>query len=169
MEWLLSEGIHPTRMTYNTLIKASRVNPKRGVHWYNAMRAAGIEPNIQTFNKLIEIFSERGDMVAATHWFDVACVTPNITLDEAIFTTMLKNFSGRPEHAEQWLDKMDAHGFQPSLHLYTKLIDIYAQSGQPVKAERYFNVALAAGLVPDSFTYGILIRANAVQPDRAEQ
>jgi hypothetical protein len=52
MERLLAEGVPPIRLTFNSLIKASRASPERGEHWYHAMRQAGIQPNIQTFNKV---------------------------------------------------------------------------------------------------------------------
>ena len=57
MERLLAEGVPPIRLTFNSLIKASRSNPARGEHWYRKMREAGIKPNIQTFNKVPIWFS----------------------------------------------------------------------------------------------------------------
>ena len=52
MERLRSENILPIRVTFNSLIKASRTRPERGEHWYHEMLKAGLEPNIQTYNKV---------------------------------------------------------------------------------------------------------------------
>ncbi len=110
MERLLAEGVPPVRLTFNSLIKASRSDPQRGEHWYRAMRQAGIQPNIQTFNKvgmsfyffllnvfanvncllkLIQNFTERGDTVSAMRWFEAAKAEPGIELDEVMYVVHL--------------------------------------------------------------------------------
>jgi pentatricopeptide repeat protein len=140
--------------------------PAEAEKWFARLVAAGVTPSFLCFHHVIEAYCSRGQIGQALTWLD-RLEAAGFRGSDLTFCALLNASRDSRQQAERIMQRMTQSQVKPSIAIVNAVIDVYAQAGNPGLAERYFDEALAAGLVPDGFTYGILIHANASQPERA--
>lgn len=128
------------------------------------MRTRGCEPDLVSFNTLINARMKSGPM------------TPNLSLqflnevrksgvrpDIITYNTLISACSRESnlEEAMKVYNDMEAHNCQPDLWTYNAMISVYGRCGLASRAEKLFKELESKGFFPDAVTYNSLLYAFA--------
>ncbi|PPD97122.1 hypothetical protein GOBAR_DD05849 [Gossypium barbadense] len=128
------------------------------------MRKRGCEPDLVSFNTLINARLKAGAMVP-----DLAIKLLNevrrsgLRPDIITYNTLISACS-RESNLEETMkvfDDMDSHNCQPDLWTYNAMISVYGRCGMAYKAEQLFRDLESKGFFPDAVTYNSLLYAFA--------
>ncbi|CAI9774230.1 unnamed protein product [Fraxinus pennsylvanica] len=130
----------------------------------NLMRERGCEPDLVSFNTLINARLKSGPM------------TPNLGIellsevrrsgirpDIITYNTLISACSRESnlEEATKVFDDMEAHKCQPDLWTYNAMISVFGRCGLAGEAERLFKELGSKGFFPDAVTYNSVLYAFA--------
>ena len=168
-------GLQPTQVTYGTLISraGSAREPVLAAQCFRDMLRRGLQPDVQTFNSLINAFAKvsstpkRSQCACATagacqtsveqnsHWVLHTCV--------AWCAPWICSQAGDVNKAFTAADAMHKRGIKPTLVTFNTLIDACARGGNLTLAYETHAEMREANLRPNERTYSILIHACARQ------
>ncbi|TFJ84003.1 hypothetical protein NSK_005098 [Nannochloropsis salina CCMP1776] len=166
-------GLQPTVVTYNILLKRffGRGTPaaqRQALAVLNEMRQGGVEPDVLTFNELINICVEGGDMKAASGLMQ-AMVHRGMAPDTRTYTTLIKGhgLKGNLMDAFETVKTMRARALPLSTYSCNVLADACIRCGQPSRALALFREFEAeadeaggkAGRTLDLKSFNIMIKA----------
>ena len=81
-------------------------NPRETELWFQKMLKAGYEPNIESFNLVLQAFSNAGDTEGALQWYDIASTTNlNPNRESAHLVASAYDAAGDRELARLWRHK----------------------------------------------------------------
>jgi pentatricopeptide repeat protein len=119
----------------------------------------GFEPNVRTFNTLINGFVREGRVTEAAGLFS-KMVDTGCKPDVFTFNTLTKGLciKGNNSGALQLLRKMEQSGdCKPDLVAYNTIIDSLCKDTLVVDAFNLFSEMITKGIAPDVITYNSLI------------
>ncbi|KAF9161182.1 hypothetical protein DFQ26_004787 [Actinomortierella ambigua] len=78
-----------------------------------------------------------------------------------MYTTAIHRFglAGRSDYMDILVERMKHQGIEPTIAIYSALIDVYAKSGNLREAQKAYQEILAAGLTPTAATFGPMLEA----------
>lgn len=135
-----------------------------------AMQAAGVGPTVVTYNTLIDACVSAGEPTEAMFGVLSALVAQGHRPDVVTYTTLLKHFSREGDVvAARWLMReMEADaGVVRDAQAYNCLTDALTKQGLMREAVGVLTRMTAAGLTPDSATFGALMDGYARVGDAA--
>ncbi|KAF8378952.1 hypothetical protein HHK36_028377 [Tetracentron sinense] len=128
------------------------------------MRARGCEPDLVSFNTLINARSKSGSMLPGSAIELLKEVRRSgLRPDIITYNTLISACSrgSNLEEAVKVYEDMEARNCQPDLWTYNALISVYGRCGLPSDAERLFKELGSKGFFPDAVTYNSLLYAFA--------
>ena len=165
-------GIKPTAVTYNIFLKRffghrSPVAQRQALALLDEMRHEGVEPDVLTFNELINICVEGGDMKAATNLLQ-AMLHRGLRPDATTYTTLIKGYGlkGNLVSAFDTVKEMRAQAVALTTYSCNVLADACIRCGQPARAlklYRDFEAANSVSAVSSSLdlkSFNIMLKAH---------
>lgn len=160
------------RVVWNTRLKAyaNAGRHEGAAAVFAEMTAARIEPNPQTFGKLVEAAAKAGEVEVARGWLkkmgdhnielsgEDAVVVYGAMIDAAAKAFDLSA-------AEMWHAQMVKAHARPDLKAYTSLMDAAAKRGDVSATKHWYSKMIMAGIEPDEYVYVTLINASAQDED----
>mmetsp|Transcript_54396 Transcript_54396/g.156412 ORF Transcript_54396/g.156412 Transcript_54396/m.156412 type:complete len:440 (-) Transcript_54396:93-1412(-) len=152
------------RFLWNAILKACAnagdFARARGV--FGEMARMQVDPNQQTFGKMIEASAKAGEEREAKYWFELL-KSRGFTPDHIHYTAMIdaaaKN--GNADAAQGWLTTMRSACLVPSEITYASLVNAAAKKGDPNLAERLLSSMQGDKIKPDVICYTALLIAYA--------
>ncbi|KAJ4721757.1 Pentatricopeptide repeat-containing protein [Melia azedarach] len=159
-----SGGLKPSVDVFNVVLGAI-VKEKRGfedfVFVYKEMVKAGVGPNVDTLNNLLEVLFETDRIEYAFNQFrrmhKKGC-SPNSRTFEIVIMGLIAN--NRVDDSIAVLDEMFDLGIQLELSFYTCTIPMLCRQNKLEEAIRLFKMMRASNLVADELTYEEMIRCS---------
>ncbi|KAK4480470.1 hypothetical protein RD792_013543 [Penstemon davidsonii] len=130
------------------------------------MRGRGCEPDLVSFNTLINARLKSGPMSPNLGIELLSEVRRSgIRPDIITYNTLISGCSRQSnlEEAVKVFDDMEAHKCEPDLWTYNAMVSVYGRCGLSGEAERLFNELGSKGFYPDAVTYNSLLYAFARQ------
>lgn len=159
-------GIGNTVQVYNAMMGVYARNGRfnKVQELLELMRTRGCEPDLVSFNTLINARLKSGSLVSnlATELLNEVRRS-GLRPDIITYNTLISACSRESnlEEAGKVFNDMEVHRCQPDLWTYNAMISVYARCGLPTRAERLFNELGAKGFSPDAVTYNSLLFAFA--------
>lgn len=130
-----------------------------------------IQPNIVTFNCLINGFAKAGNVIGAVKWFD-AMTEAGLEPQQCTYKCMIRTFAVCEcwERAESLIEMMRARSLIMDVSTHRTMMDFYARRGQAVKVKECLMEMEDAGLPcgREDFMFVISACANARDLDNAK-
>ena len=149
-------------ITYSTLLKGFVRQPQMVHTLYKEMRDCGIECNAVTYNTLINVFAQNGDMhLVPALLEDMMKRDPPVDPDVVTYATLIKGYcsAGDVDRASRLFDDMKAgNKITPDDVMYHCLLDGFAKAQRVGDALRLYDDMVASGLAPSNFTLSILVK-----------
>jgi len=129
---------------------------------FDRMREEGIEPDVVTWNTLIDAHCKGGRHDRAMELFEEMRESncPPGTTTYNIMINLLGE-QERWEGVEAMLSEMKEQGLVPNIITYTTLVDVYGRSGRYKEAIDCIEAMKADGLKPSPTMYHALVNAYA--------
>ncbi|XP_068634872.1 pentatricopeptide repeat-containing protein At3g18110, chloroplastic [Aristolochia californica] len=159
-------GIGDVVQVYNSMMGVFARNGKfsRVQELLSLMRARGCEPDLISFNTLINARAKAGSLSPGSALALLAEVRGSgLRPDTITYNTLISSCSrvSNFEEAVQVYVDMDASGCQPDLWTYNAMISVYGRCDMASEAERLFKELGRRGFLPDAVTYNSLLYAFA--------
>lgn len=158
------EGQRPlvNTITYSTLLKGFVRQPQMVQTLYKEMRDCGIECNAVTYNTILNVFAQNGDMhLVPALLEDMAKTDPPVDPDVITYATLIKGYcaSGDVDRALKLFNDMKAgNKITPDDVMYHCLLDGFAKAQRVGDALQLYDDMVASGLTPSNFTLSILVK-----------
>ncbi|XP_038896391.1 LOW QUALITY PROTEIN: pentatricopeptide repeat-containing protein At3g22470, mitochondrial-like [Benincasa hispida] len=133
-------------------------NWKEAKRLLNEMVDQGVQPNVVTFNVLIDMFCKAGKVIKAKELLEL--MTHRGTLPDLFtYNSLIEGFClvGDLNGANELFVSMPSKGCEPDVISYTVLINGYCKSLKVEEAMKLYNGMLQVGKRPDVKTYGALL------------
>lgn len=159
-------GVGNTVQVYNAMmgVYARNGHFAKVQELLDLMRARGCEPDLVSFNTVINARLKSGPM-SPNMAIELLNEVRNSGLQPDIITynTLLSACSRESnlEEAVKVFNDMEAHKCQPDLWTYNAMISVFGRCGLPGKAEVLFKDLESKGFFPDAVTYNSLLYAFA--------
>lgn len=162
----------PDAVTYSILLKATcTTGPvSRALELFRRLRSEGVQLDEVAFNTVLVACSKAELIAEAEAIFEEMCQSgmkpSNVT------SSVLVKMYGRAHQPDKALEVSEVvqrlSGKKPNLHVYTCLIQAFAQNRQLARSWKIFGQMLRSGVAPDAITYGTVI-CGCVYQRRLEQ
>ncbi|KAK9272242.1 hypothetical protein L1049_002613 [Liquidambar formosana] len=159
-------GIGNTVQVYNAMMGVYARNGRfnKVQELLDLMRSRGCEPDLVSFNTLINARLRSGPLIqnlAVELLNEVrrSGIRPDIITYNTLISACSRD--SNLEEAVKVFDDLEAHNCQPDLWTYNAMISVYGRCGIPTKAERLFKELEVKGFFPDAVTYNSLLYAFA--------
>jgi pentatricopeptide repeat protein len=153
---------------YQTLIKvlAQRKLQTQAMDVYHDMRENKLQPNLATFNALIDLCARNGDVERSTEIFRDMCAL-GVTPDLITYSTVIKGYcvKGELEQALTLFTLMRKRGIAPDAVLFNSILDGAARKQMTSLVEQVFHDMETSGVAPSNYTLSILIRLHGKNQD----
>lgn len=128
------------------------------------MRTRGCEPDLVSFNTLINARSKSGltEPNSALEFLSEmrrSGIRPDIITYNTLISACSRN--SNLEEAAKVFSHMEANKCQPDLWTYNAMLSVYGRCGQSSEAEQLFKELGSKGFFPDAVTYNSLVYAFA--------
>ncbi|XP_043701363.1 pentatricopeptide repeat-containing protein At1g62914, mitochondrial-like [Telopea speciosissima] len=162
----------PSVITYNVML-GSLV--KEGsdfqsvLFFYKEMVKAGIVPNIDTLNHLLEALFQANRIISAIDQFrrmSMKGCSPNSRTFEILITSLCAR--NQVDESVSFLKEMFEQRCIGDRRFYNITIPIFCQVSRPDQAIRLFRMMRSSGFVPETFVYRILIQCLCENPELDE-
>ncbi|CAA2968079.1 pentatricopeptide repeat-containing At3g18110, chloroplastic [Olea europaea subsp. europaea] len=130
----------------------------------NLMRERGCEPDLVSFNTLINARLKSGPMtpnlgIELLSEVRRSGIRPDIITYNSLISACSRE--SNLEEAAKVFDDMEAHKCQPDLWTYNAMISVFGRCGLAGEAERLFKELGSKGFSPDAVTYNSVVYAFA--------
>ncbi|XP_043695518.1 pentatricopeptide repeat-containing protein At3g18110, chloroplastic [Telopea speciosissima] len=128
------------------------------------MRDRGCEPDLVSFNTLINARAKSGSMPSGSTIELLNEVRRSgLRPDVITYNTLISACSrgSTLEEALEIYEDMESHKCQPDIWTYNAMISVYGQCGMAMEAERLYKELGSKGFFPDVVTYNALLYAFA--------
>merc|ERR1719163_1761801 len=128
--------------TYQTLIRVlvQRKQQDKALEVYEDMRESKVQPNLATFNALIDVCARNGSVEKSGQLFRDMCVHGDLEQAIQLFTLMRKR------------------GVMPDAVLFNSIMDGAARKQMTSLVEQVFADMESSGVSPGNFTLSILVK-----------
>eukprot|EP01018_Ginkgo_biloba_P019886 Gb_33699 [translate_table: standard] len=128
------------------------------------MRSKGCEPDLVTFNILINARTKAGRMVRGSaidllHEVRRAGLRPDVITYNTLISACAAGCNS--SEAKDVFRDMEQYGCEPDLWTYNAMISVYGRSGMDEEAEELMETLQSRGFFPDAVTYNALLYAFA--------
>ncbi|KAA8499235.1 Pentatricopeptide repeat-containing protein [Porphyridium purpureum] len=170
---MLSRGISPNVVTYNTLIAACArsVNADIAFKIFKTMREKGVSPDKFTYGSLIDACSKAG-LIHQAFRISQEMTREGVAKDQTVYSALIDACGrcGAVDRAFLVYEEMKRSGVFPNLVTFAVLIDCCGDSLQLDRAFEVFREIKHWGLTPNVISYTSLIDAcsKSGHPERAE-
>mmetsp|Transcript_2893 Transcript_2893/g.8847 ORF Transcript_2893/g.8847 Transcript_2893/m.8847 type:complete len:610 (-) Transcript_2893:106-1935(-) len=158
-----SSGIAPGPRHYNVIL---RLLIKKGTfrqYWRltKHMEENGVRPDEALYGMMVAFLSKKGKISWATKVYE-DMKRNNMEIPHHIYGNLIDvhAFKNRFQKVDALLREHNSK-YPPNLQLYNRVINVYAQAGDRMKAVEWFEDLKRKGLEPNSITYNTLLRAEA--------
>ncbi|TVU12202.1 hypothetical protein EJB05_45835, partial [Eragrostis curvula] len=134
----------------------------------DAMRERGIEPDLVSFNTLINAMAKSGCSAAGVALDLLAQVREaGLRPDVITYNTLISacSQSSNLDDAVAVFEEMVASECRPDLWTYNAMLSVHGRCGKVQEAERLFKELVEKGFQPDAVTYNSLLYAYAKEGD----
>jgi pentatricopeptide repeat protein len=149
-------------VTYSTLLKGFAHDPHQVHILYKEMRDCGIECNAVTYNTMLNVLIQSGDMsLIPSILEDMANAIPPVDPDVVTYATLIKGYcaSGDVERAMKLFEDMKASkNIAPDDVMYHCLLDGFAKAQRVGDALRLYDDMVASNISPSNFTLSIMVK-----------
>jgi len=146
---------------YLSLIKVfvQRKEQDKAMELYEEMKANDVQPNLATFNALIDVCARNGNVEKAAALFRDMC-SVGVSPDLITYSTVIKGYcvQGDLEQAIQLFTLMRKRQIQPDAILFNSIIDGAARKGMTSLCEQVLADMESSGIAPSNFTLSILVK-----------
>lgn len=127
------------------------------------MDYAGVQPDIISYNAVIDACSKVPNIDRAVHWLKKLQNEPDITPDVISYTAVINACaqSGRFEIALEWLEQMEKSGVRPNIFSYNATINAQVKAGVPLEPMDWIHRLRKVNIVPNVVTYTTLCQPYA--------
>jgi len=129
---------------------------------YKDMRAIGIQPNVITYNTILNSFAQGGAMNLVPGLLDdMKAADPPVEPDIVTYSTIVKGFcnSSNLDRALAVLKDMKASGkYKPDEVLYNSLLSGCAKEHRPDEALQLLQDMKKSGIPPSNYTLSMLVK-----------
>merc|ERR1719162_744362 len=129
---------------------------------YGEMKAHSVQPNMVTYNTILNAFAQCGAMERAPALLeDMKMATPPLEPDVVTYSTLVKGFcnSGNFDRAMLILKEMQASGkHEADEVLYNSLLEGCAKEHRPDDALKLLADMRKSGVAPSNYTLSILVK-----------
>ncbi|MQL98853.1 hypothetical protein Taro_031568 [Colocasia esculenta] len=164
--------VPPSAQVYNAMmgVHARAGRFERVQDLLELMRARGCEPDLVSFNTLINARAKSGRVPPGTAPQLLSEVRRSgLRPDTVTYNTLLSACSHGGtaclEDAVKVYADMEASGCKPDLWTYNVMVSVYGRCGMPQEAERLILELAENGFSPDAVTYNSLLFAYAREGD----
>jgi pentatricopeptide repeat protein len=153
---------------YHTLIKvlAQRKLQTQAMEIYHDMRENKLQPNVATFNALIDLCARNGDVERAADIFRDMCAA-GVAPDLITYSTVIKGYcvKGELEQAITLFTLMRKRGIAPDAVLFNSILDGAARKQMTSLVEQVFHDMETSRVTPSNYTLSILVRLHGKNQD----
>ncbi|XP_010266404.1 PREDICTED: pentatricopeptide repeat-containing protein At3g18110, chloroplastic isoform X1 [Nelumbo nucifera] len=155
-----------TVQVYNAMMSVYARNGKfpKVQELLDLMRKRGCEPDLVSFNTLINARAKSGSMLAGSAIELLNEVRRSgLRPDIITYNTLISACSrgSNLEEAMKVYEDMESHNCQADIWTYNAMISVYGRCGMAKDAERLFKELGSRGFSPDAVTYNSLVYAFA--------
>merc|ERR1719453_1600855 len=154
--------------SYQTLIRVlvQRKQQDKALEMYHDMRESKVQPNLATFNALIDVCARNGNVEQGGQLFRDMCIL-GVTPDLITYSTVIKGFcvQGDLEQAIQLFTLMRKRGVMPDAVLFNSILDGAARKQMTSLVEQVFGDMESSGVAPGNFTLSILVKMHGKNHD----
>lgn len=153
--------VKPTLSFFNIVINMSTRWGTDEVLWYfNAMSAAQIEPDVDTMNTLLSVFSEpefEDELKLIYDQIFKRGLSPNLRT----FSTMLHFCAkaGNTDGLTGYLNDMENNGLRANIVIFNTVLKAYGDIGNIAMMRVFMDCMKARNIRKDTFTYSIILHA----------
>lgn len=173
VEEMKAAGLNPANEgTYVALITVCRRQKQgeRALIVYEAMKQAGVQPGLLTFNALISCCQQAQrleDALRLKSDMESRGLVPDVVTYTSLMALVVRTgpYRGRTSPPQRFARAMELHkemllrGVPPDAITYNTLLYAGAQAKLPGKVLEVYGMMVAAGVTPNQFTFGILLEA----------
>ncbi|XP_031482628.1 pentatricopeptide repeat-containing protein At3g18110, chloroplastic [Nymphaea colorata] len=159
-------GIGNVVQVYNSMMGVHARHGRFGKvqELFDLMRSRGCEPDLVSFNTLINARAKSGMMPSGSALELLSDVRRSgLQPDTITYNTLISacSLGSNLEDAIKVYREMEAKGCQPDLWTYNAMISVYGRAGMAKQAELLFHELGRRGFYPDAVTFNSLLYAFA--------
>jgi len=157
------------RILWNLMIKAhvKAGRPKGAESWIVDMMSRVYQPDIYSFNTLLQGFGKKGDYLKVESWMR-RMAARGVAPDLYSYTSLAESYakSDDLEGVQRAIDRMEASGCEVSnVYAYNAVLKVCVKRGEMQLAEHWLQRIQEAGLRPDRVSYLMMIRVASQERD----
>jgi pentatricopeptide repeat protein len=157
----------PKAFTHSLIHECALAGCLKSALWcVDHMVRMGQQPNVVTFNTVLNTCAKSGNVDVAEMWWQHMvsnAVKPNAITYNTIIRVCAK--SNRPERAEHWIQRMVANGFVATRVSITSVISAFASMGNTTKCDEWLHKAFDMNVRMDPSMYNSLMKPFAIASD----
>ncbi|URE03795.1 hypothetical protein MUK42_21088 [Musa troglodytarum] len=158
-------GVPLNSYTFNILIHAlcrgSSKEDIRAEEFLEEMESEGFDPDVITYNTLMDGYCRRGMLEDAFHLYRIMRYR-GVEPDLISYTILMNGLcrDGKVIQARQLFDTMLRRGVCPDSRSYNVLLSGYCREGKLKESKLLVQEMISGGLVPDDFTCSTIVEAH---------
>ncbi|EYU39162.1 hypothetical protein MIMGU_mgv1a021300mg, partial [Erythranthe guttata] len=145
--------------TFNILLSGWK-SPEEAELFFNEMKNMGVEPDIVSYNCLIDVYCKGREMVKAYNVVN-KMRDEGIDLDVITYTTVIGGLglAGQPDKAREILKEMREYSCYPDTAAYNATIRNFCIAKRLNDAYNLIDEMVEKGLSPNATTYNVIFRS----------
>lgn len=132
---------------FNTLVQICMRTgiPEDAEMWYEKMIQAGVSPNAQTFNKLLNGFAELKMPQKARKWLD-RMAEEKVPCSDVTYSILLKITENKNDKFT-YLHRMQKENIPEDKDIIARFVRVFDEQGEPHMAEQFVKSAVKKGIL----------------------
>ncbi|WCJ22667.1 Pentatricopeptide repeat (PPR) superfamily protein [Euphorbia peplus] len=161
----LKHQFKPNLQTFNILLSGWKC-PVEAEAFFEEIRSLGIEPDVVSYNSLIDVYCKSREMDKAYKLVE-EMREKDVLPDVITYTTIIGGLGliGQPDKARSVLKEMKEYGCYPDVAAYNAVIRNYCIAKRLADAEFLMDEMASKNLIPDATTYNLFFRVYYWQYD----
>ncbi|KAG8387305.1 hypothetical protein BUALT_Bualt02G0007500 [Buddleja alternifolia] len=155
----LKHEFRPNLMTFNILLSGWK-SPEEAEAFFGEMRDMGVEPDIVSYNCLMDVYCKGREMEKAFKLMN-KMRDEGIDLDVITYTSLIGGLGlmGQPDKAREVLKEMREYGCYPDVAAYNAVIRNFCIAKRLGDAYSLMEEMAGKGLIPNATTYNVIFRS----------
>lgn len=154
----LKHSFKPNLQTFNILLSGWK-SPEEAESFFEEMRDMGVEPDIVSYNCMVDVYCKRGEMEKANKMVD-EMRKREVIPDVFTYTSLIGGLglAGQPDKAREILKEMREDGCHPDPAAYNATIRNFCIAKRLGEAYSLMDEMVSKGLSPNPTTYNLFFR-----------
>ncbi|CAM8927682.1 unnamed protein product [Rhodiola kirilowii] len=154
----LKHKFKPDLQTFNILLSGWKTS-KEAEDFFEEMRHMGIQPDIVSYNCLIDVYCKDRELEKAYTVFN-NMLEENISPDVITYTSIIGGLglAGQPDKAKGVLKEMHEYGCYPDIAAYNATIRNFCMAKRLGDAYRLLDDMVLKDILPNATTYNLFFR-----------